>query len=305
MAGWALIVLIPWKAGISWRSLARGVRLSFKRGVMIGVSIALASVALIVLIFGIAWAWRVGEERLWLYQTVISWHWMLALILLIPFAIHVWVRWPRPKIEEFTSRRGAIRLIGLGAAGVAGWWIAESLARAEATAASPRRFTGSRGERAFAGNDFPITGEWADQVNPEKWALRLSGLISPTRQISYQDFIGRPRQEVEAIIDCTTGWYSQQQWQGVPLIELLEEAGVVAQTKAVVIVSTTGYSEWFILEEARGILLATHVDSQVLDHWHGFPLRAVVPSRRGWFWVKWITEIQALDTIPLRFPDFR
>lgn len=25
--------------------------------------------------------------------------------------------------------------------------------------------------------------------------------------------------------------------------------------------------------------------------WHGFPLRAVAPSRRGWHWVKWLTEM--------------
>ncbi|HYH05137.1 MAG TPA: molybdopterin-dependent oxidoreductase [Bacillota bacterium] len=28
---------------------------------------------------------------------------------------------------------------------------------------------------------------------------------------------------------------------------------------------------------------------------HGFPLRAVVPSRRGWFWVKWLAKIEAVD----------
>jgi DMSO/TMAO reductase YedYZ molybdopterin-dependent catalytic subunit len=41
-------------------------------------------------------------------------------------------------------------------------------------------------------------------------------------------------------------------------------------------------------------VLATHVGGQVLDHWHGYPLRAVVPSRRGGHWVKWLTEIEVI-----------
>ena len=37
---------------------------------------------------------------------------------------------------------------------------------------------------------------------------------------------------------------------------------------------------------------AKHVGGELLTHVHGAPLRAVVPSRRGWFWVKWLTRIE-------------
>jgi DMSO/TMAO reductase YedYZ molybdopterin-dependent catalytic subunit len=36
------------------------------------------------------------------------------------------------------------------------------------------------------------------------------------------------------------------------------------------------------------------VGGEALDHVHGFPLRAVVPARRGWFWVKWVGEVEVL-----------
>ena len=49
------------------------------------------------------------------------------------------------------------------------------------------------------------------------------------------------------------------------------------------------------LAEARQILIATHVGGEVLTEWHGYPVRAVVPFRRGWFWVKWMGEIIVLD----------
>jgi DMSO/TMAO reductase YedYZ molybdopterin-dependent catalytic subunit len=54
------------------------------------------------------------------------------------------------------------------------------------------------------------------------------------------------------------------------------------------------YTAPFTLAQAQEILLATYVGGEVLNHSHGFPLRAVVPSRRGWHWVKWLTEIEVI-----------
>lgn len=129
-AGWGLIALIPWKVGISLRSLRRGQKPNFDRGAMIVLSVALASLVLVILGLGVLWAWRIRPNTLWLNQTMISWHWMLALLLILPFAIHSWLRWPRPKLSDFASRRGALKTLALGAAAVGGWWLAEALARA-------------------------------------------------------------------------------------------------------------------------------------------------------------------------------
>ena len=37
------------------------------------------------------------------------------------------------------------------------------------------------------------------------------------------------------------------------------------------------------LDEARQIILATHVGGEVLTHWHGYPARGVAPFRSGGF----------------------
>jgi DMSO/TMAO reductase YedYZ molybdopterin-dependent catalytic subunit len=60
----------------------------------------------------------------------------------------------------------------------------------------------------------------------------------------------------------------------------------------IVLRGVQGYTAPFTLEQAQEILLATQVGGEVLNHIHGFPLRAVVPSRRGWHWVKWLKEIE-------------
>src|SRR5262245_24582065 len=112
IAGWALIALIPWKIAVSARSLRRGLDRRFDRSWMIGLSLLLASLALGVLALGLGWTWRIGPELLWLgsyADTLVSWHWMLALVLLAPLAVHVWRRWPRPKRVDFASRRGALK----------------------------------------------------------------------------------------------------------------------------------------------------------------------------------------------------
>jgi DMSO/TMAO reductase YedYZ molybdopterin-dependent catalytic subunit len=303
-AGWAVIALIPWKTVISVRSLRRGLDLRFDRSWMVGLSLLLAALTLGVLWLGLAWTWRIGPELLSLgsYQdTLISWHWMLALVLLVPLAVHVWRRWPRPKPTDFASRRGALKLLGLVGAGAAGWLVAQRISEARAAPASPRRFTGSAEQASFAGNAFPITnsgGEGQITLDRATWFLAVHGAVTHPYKVGYATLATLPQSELIATIDCTTGWYSTQRWAGVPLQTLLDQAGLQAGAGLVRLRGVSGYFGDFTLPEAGQVLLATHVSGQVLEHWHGYPVRAVAPSRRGWFWIKWLTEIEVFAPQP-------
>ncbi len=300
-AGWALIALIPWKTAISVRSLKRGLGSSVDRSVVVVVSIGLAVVTIVILGLGLMWTWRLGPSELWLRQTAISWHWLLALILIAPFAFHTWRRWPRPKQKDFVSRRAFLRIVALATVGVVGWWAAETLARMRVSPDAPRRFTGSHQQGSYSGNQFPITqsaGEGESRIDPATWRLTLQGAMESPRQLSYQELLSLPSSEVTAVIDCTLGWYSTQVWRGIPMTDLLASTDLHPQATAIRLKAATGYVHTFTLTEAREILLATHVAGEPLDHWHGFPVRAVVPSRRGWFWVKWLSEIEVLAGTP-------
>jgi DMSO/TMAO reductase YedYZ molybdopterin-dependent catalytic subunit len=61
------------------------------------------------------------------------------------------------------------------------------------------------------------------------------------------------------------------------------------------VASRTGYRWSFALEDARMLLLATHVGGDQLSHDHGAPVRLVVPDARGFQWVKWVERIELLD----------
>lgn len=299
-ASWALVALTPWKVAISWRSLKRGVDARFDRNVMIAASLLLATAIFTVLILGLMWTWRVGPDLLWVGSygdAVIAWHWMLALGLLPIFALHVWRRWPRPRRADFLTRRSALKLTALGAAAVVGWGVAEYLARARQNADAPRRFTGSREQGSFTGLGFPVThmvGQGQIQPDPATWTLALRGAIKNPLTLTYADVLAWPASEVTATLDCTNGWYTTQIWRGLPLVEVLKQAAPTSNAVAVILRDVSGYVAYFTLAEAQEILLATHSGGQVFDHAHGFPVRAVAPSRRGWQWVKWLAEIEVV-----------
>jgi DMSO/TMAO reductase YedYZ molybdopterin-dependent catalytic subunit len=124
--------------------------------------------------------------------------------------------------------------------------------------------------------------------------LTLKGDVLERQSFTYDQLLSYPQAERVATLDCTLGWYTIQNWQGVPLSDLLLGAGISSQAYAVRFASITGYTHILPLTEAQQVLLATHVNGERLEQQHGFPVRAVVPTRRGWFWVKWLTEIEVI-----------
>jgi hypothetical protein len=301
IAAWALILLIPWKAIISIRSLGRGMDRRLDRNVMIVISVVASIATVIVIVFGSMWKWNLGEYYLWIAgygYTAIGWHWGIALYLILPlFALHAWRRWPHPKKTDFIGRRQVLKLIGLGVASVATWGTAEVIARSLQSPDSSRRFTGSREAGSFTGNDHPVTSgpnQGKIKLDPSTWKLSLTGAVKTPLTLTYAETIALSLSEVTATLDCTGGWYTTQIWRGIPLTDLLARAQIHGSAIGLILKGVSDYTAYYTIAQAQEILLATHVGEQVLNHVHGFPLRAVVPSRRGWHWVKWLTEIEVL-----------
>lgn len=297
-AGWALVVLVPWKAMISARSLQRGPGATFDRSVGLGASLVLTTLIAIVAGLGLLWMWSAGPKMLTLFgfsDTLISWHWMLGLILLPLFVLHSWRNWPRPKRHEFISRRSFMWTAGVAGVAVVGWWGAEVLAQARALA--PRRWTGSREEESFSGNDFPVTAMVRDgtqRIDLRVWRLKVRNRGADTVSFTYDELLTINQTMATATLDCTVGWFSTQEWRGIGLFDLLKEAGYEHSPILVRLQAVEGYFHVYGPSKLDEILLATHVGGQLLEHRHGYPLRAVVPSRRGWSWVKWLANVEVL-----------
>ncbi len=289
--GLALVVLLLWKAGIAARSYRR-------RGATVGTGLSTVSGLLFLgsLATGLLWA---TVELPWVpvpvlgSWTVLSLHVALSLVLIPLFVVHLGLRWPRPDRADLVGRRAVLRMLGLLAAGFVFWRIQEALGAL--VGPYGRRFTGSREEASFAGNLHPFTNWLSDpipQVDSRLWRLRVRGEVERESTFSYEEVLALGGAVRQATLDCTGGWYTVQRWRGVPVDVLLEEIKIKDGARSLVFRSATGYSRRFSLEEAGGLLLATHVGDEELSAEHGFPLRLVAPGYRGYGWVKWISEVE-------------
>jgi DMSO/TMAO reductase YedYZ molybdopterin-dependent catalytic subunit len=187
--------------------------------------------------------------------------------------------------------------MGFGTAALLSWGLAETLAKSMEKSGAKRRFTGSREEGSFAGNAHPVTtapDEGKIKLDPDSWSLQVTGLVTTQLRLNYTEVLDAPASEVTATLDCTGGWYTVQTWRGIRLTELLSQAQLRPEARGIILRGLADYTAPFTLPQAEEILLATHVTGEILNHVHGFPLRAVVPSRRGWHWVKWLVEIEVI-----------
>ncbi len=214
----------------------------------------------------------------------------LGLLVVVPLVVHLRRRFRRPTAVE---RRDALRYAAIVGAGALVWRGQQAVAD---VLGAERRFTGSREEGSDAGNRFPATSWVADDPDPvdaDAWRLAVTGAVAEPLELPADDL---PSAEggagAHAVLDCTSGWYSAHDWQGVAVRDLLAAAGPTADASWVQFRSVTGYRWSLPLAEAREALLATHVDGERLSHAHGFPLRLVAPERRGFQWVKWVESVR-------------
>ena len=134
----------------------------------------------------------------------------------------------------------------------------------------------------------------AAPIDPATWRLSVGGAVTVNLDFTVSDL--EPAGHRRATLDCTGGWYSEQDWSGTPLADLLERAGIRDGARSVEVIGVTGYRRRFSLADARSLLLATRVAGAPLSHGHGAPLRLVAPGRRGYDWVKWVVAVRVLTS---------
>ena len=290
IAGYGILLVAAWKVLNVLRSL---------RWPRAG-SVRVASLALVVglvatMALGLVWSIG-GSYRWWLFSGM-SWHIYAGAAIVPLLAWHSWYMLSKFPIAVWVERRLAIRALGLAVAGFVGWQLVERTASAAELAGSERRFTGSYDQGRFTGNAFPRVSWLNDnpsRIDLSSWRLAITGSIDRPVTLEYADL--ESHDEVTATLDCTGGWHTTQNWSGVSLADILELAGASTRARSIVVRSVTGYYRRFAMRDVEGVILATHVTGEQLSHGHGFPVRLVAPGRRGFEWVKWVTEIEVDET---------
>ena len=245
--------------------------------------------------------WAGGGEWDFAGLNLLNWHIALGFVLTAAIVIHMFARAKRLRKRDIAGRRKALHFSALLLGGIAIWPGQQFAERVLKLPGASRRFSGSRESGSYAGNAFPTSSWVADAPHPidaQTWRLTLGGAVSAPRDFSYDELLAT-KDELEATLDCTGGFYSTQRWRGIRIGRLLDQVAIHTDARYVSFISVTSYRWSLPLEEARTALLATHIDEEPLSHEHGFPLRLVAPGHRGFEWVKWITRIEVLTATDL------
>jgi len=268
-------------------------------------SILLAITALTALATGIWWVFG-GTIDLWGWG-LLNLHIGVGLLVPIVLLLHLRHRFHDPRNVPNRDRRTALQFAGVMGVAAVAWRGQRVVNDALDTAGTDRRFTGSREEGSDDGNAFPATSWMTDDpdpVDPDEWTLAVTGRVDASQSLTVEDLpavdpvldvpdeSSQQATERRALLDCTSGWYSEHDWQGVAVADLLDLAGADDAARWVQFRSITGYRWSLPIDEAREALLATHVDGDALSHPHGAPMRLVAPGRRGFQWVKWVEEVR-------------
>ena len=286
--GWAIVALLLWKGAVIVDSLARRKRAPAQRPVYL----VLTGLLVATLATGFIWT-SAGRITISGYS-LMTVHHVLAYILVGLMATHVLYMRFILSVPDAHDRRAFMRLAAVSFTGVVAWQLSGVAKAILDLPGAARRFTGSYETGSHTGR-FPTVSWFSDdpnRIDGETWRLRVEGQVAHSFELDYAEVERRTRKSREALIDCTGGWYSVQIWEGFPLADLLDEAGVEDGADSVSLVSVTGYSRRFSLDEARGFMLATRVGDRELTHGHGYPLRLVASGHRGFDWVKWVVRVE-------------
>jgi len=133
--------------------------------------------------------------------------------------------------------------------------------------------------------------------NPAAWDLRVGGLVRTPVRLTWDEFQLLPQFTIEGDLHCVTRWsLLANHWRGVPFRTLLARAEVLPEATYVVLRGEGNYTANLPLSAVQdpATMLAVANNGEVLSPEHGFPVRAVVPSRYAWKSVKWLRAIELL-----------
>jgi DMSO/TMAO reductase YedYZ molybdopterin-dependent catalytic subunit len=192
------------------------------------------------------------------------------------------------------TRRSFTKLMPVAAVAIAGgaWWF---LAQTGSTTRTTSQATPASATTS-PGFEFPITwnGDQPSTINSNDYRLKIDGDVSNPLELKLEELYAMTGVQKNLTIQCVEGWEANVPWWGIPLSNLLEQAGSSPKSIAhVTIDAITGYSRTLSSDEATNLdnMIALKAGGAPLTVDHGYPARLVAPSRPGEDWVKYVSRI--------------
>ena len=138
------------------------------------------------------------------------------------------------------------------------------------------------------------------QVNPDDWSLTIDGMVDTPLTFSFQDLVDQASLVAPVTLSCVSnevggGLVGNAVWQGVPLTDLLDQAGVQPGATQIASRSVDGWTCGFptdLAYDGRTAIVAVAMNDEALPIEHGFPARLVVSGLYGYVSAtKWLDSI--------------
>jgi DMSO/TMAO reductase YedYZ molybdopterin-dependent catalytic subunit len=139
-------------------------------------------------------------------------------------------------------------------------------------------------------------------INPDKWRLKVTGMVENEVSLSFAELLAKPLEEHLATLTCVSNdvggdLIGNALWLGYPIRDLLAQAVPTAGADMVLSTSIDGFTAGTplsVLEDAgTNAMLAVGMNGTALPLEHGFPVRMVVPGLYGYVSAtKWVVELK-------------
>jgi DMSO/TMAO reductase YedYZ molybdopterin-dependent catalytic subunit len=145
------------------------------------------------------------------------------------------------------------------------------------------------------------TAQRVPAIDADRHRIRITGLVDRELDLAVSDLLARDLVEVPITIACVSNevggdLIGTARWLGVPLAELLAEAGVQDGAEQLMTESVDGFTAGFPVElalDGRDALVAVGMNGGPLPPEHGHPVRLIVPGVYGYVSAtKWLSELR-------------
>ena len=132
--------------------------------------------------------------------------------------------------------------------------------------------------------------------DPATWRLKVDGLVDTPLELSFEELKQLPKHSYIQDFHCVTGWSVMGvKWDGIPLVELVKQAGVQPEGVYVKMYSSDQiYTETYEWSQLAGpdVIVAYQIDDKPLLESQGAPIRLFHPQMYGYKSIKWLERIE-------------
>jgi sulfoxide reductase catalytic subunit YedY len=137
------------------------------------------------------------------------------------------------------------------------------------------------------------------KFSSDNWQFVISGLVDKPVSWNWEQFMKLKRKVQVSDFHCVTGWSVYKlTWEGIPLSELLQIAGVKSTAHFAKMYSGDKvYTDCLSLEQGKmeDVMVAVLMDGKPIPQQLGGPVRLIVPKMYAYKSVKWLQAIELVE----------